>query len=70
MADRILRLKDVIERTGLCRSHVYGLEGFPRAVKLGTSRAVGWSETAVDEWIAETLQAAGVGSSEGSARRN
>jgi len=51
MAEKFLRLDQVRERTGLCRSAVYGLEGFPRPVKLGTSRAVAWVASEVDTWV-------------------
>lgn len=50
---RIIRLKEVIDITGLARSTVYkyvadGL--FPKPVSLG-DRAVGWVESEVQEWI-------------------
>jgi predicted DNA-binding transcriptional regulator AlpA len=51
MADKILRLKDVTAVSGLCRSAVYALKDFPRAVKLGGTRAVGWYESEVEAWI-------------------
>lgn len=50
---RIIRLKDVIDTTGLSRSTVYKYieEGiFPRPVPLG-GRAVGWVEEEVTEWV-------------------
>ncbi len=53
MPHTILRLPDVINRTGLARSTIYlyvskGL--FPKPVKLGV-RAVGWLDTEVENWI-------------------
>ncbi len=55
----ILRIRDVIARTGLARPTIYKLiqQGrFPAGVDLlGTGRAVGWSEQAVNEWINERL---------------
>jgi prophage regulatory protein len=57
--DKILRLKAVLERTGLTRSMAYALakEGkFPHPVPLG-ARAVGWLESEVDQWIAERVSA-------------
>jgi prophage regulatory protein len=54
---RILRLPEVIARTGLCRTVIYEEElarRFPARVKL-TARAVGWSEEAIEEWIAAKL---------------
>lgn len=50
---RIIRLKDVIDSTGLGRSTVYKYisEGtFPRPVSLG-DRCVGWVEGEVRDWI-------------------
>ena len=58
MPRRILRLPNVLDRTGLSRSTVYQrvTEGrFPRPVSLG-ARAVGWIETEVEEWIARQIQ--------------
>lgn len=50
---RIIRLKDVIERTGLARSTIYQHVAngtFPTPVPLG-DRAVGWVEREVQDWI-------------------
>jgi len=50
---KILRLKDVMITTGLSRSTIYCyISGgiFPKSVTLG-SRAVGWVESEVLEWI-------------------
>lgn len=58
MPERILRLPNVLDRTGLSRSTVYlrVTEGrFPRPVSLG-ARAVGWIETEVEEWIARQIE--------------
>jgi prophage regulatory protein len=57
MPEKILRLPNVLDRTGLSRSTVYlrVTEGrFPRPVSLG-ARAVGWIETEVEEWIARQI---------------
>ena len=54
---RILRLPEVMARTGLSRSTIYVrlAEGrFPRPVALG-GRAVGWIEAEVDEWVRERI---------------
>ena len=54
---RLLRLPEVLARTGLSRSTIYvRLEQgrFPRPVSLGV-RAVGWIESEVDEWIRERI---------------
>lgn len=50
---RIIRLKDVIESTGIARSTIYKLVGegeFPKPVPL-VGRTVGWVESEVQEWI-------------------
>jgi prophage regulatory protein len=50
---KILRLKDVIDITGLSRStlYLYIAEGrFPKPVSLG-DRCVGWVESEVHDWI-------------------
>lgn len=50
---KILRLLQVREVTGLCRSMIYPLEAdlrFPRRVKIGV-RAVGWLDNDVSAWI-------------------
>ena len=59
---RILRLKQVVELTGLSRSAIYDRldvkskrhdASFPKQIKLGTSTnaAVGWIESDVMAWI-------------------
>jgi prophage regulatory protein len=50
---RIMRLKEVIEKTGLAKTTVYSLisQGkFPKQIELGV-RSVGWVDTEVDEWL-------------------
>ena len=52
--ERIVRLKTVLDRTGLSRSTVYRkiAEGtFPRQVKISIHGA-GWHESAIDRWVA------------------
>lgn len=54
---RILRMKAVIEITGLARSTVYKYvaEGiFPKPISLG-GRSVGWLESEVHSWIQSRL---------------
>lgn len=56
MAERILRMKDVVERTGLCRAAIYRyIEAgkFPRQFNIAGGRAVGWKESQIDRWIGE-----------------
>ena len=65
MTGKILRLPAVVNRTGLSRSTIYAKldpnspyhdAAFPKAVKLG-ARAVGWPESAVNDWL-QTREAA------------
>ena len=65
MRDRILRIEDVLEMTGLSRSSLYRRvkDGtFPASLRLGgeTSRAVGWLQSEVADWIASRPRAAEV----------
>ncbi|MDP5798619.1 AlpA family phage regulatory protein [Pseudomonas aeruginosa] len=62
---RMLRIKQVQDRTGLSRSTIYDRinsssprydSGFPRPVKIGLS-AVGWLEESVDDWIKSKISA-------------
>lgn len=48
-----MRLKEVIDSTGLARSTIYKLIGsgeFPKPVPL-TARSVGWVDSEIHEWI-------------------
>ena len=50
---RIIKLKEVLNKTGLGRSTLYNLinvSGFPKPIPLGL-RAVGWLESEVEGWI-------------------
>jgi prophage regulatory protein len=52
-SDRILRIKSVLDRTGLSRSTLYRKiqEGsFPKQVRIGI-RCAGWRESAINEWL-------------------
>jgi prophage regulatory protein len=52
---KILRFPQVVERTGLSRSSLYGRVKsgeFPAPVQLGIGRAVGFLEREVSAWIA------------------
>ncbi|MGI2214520.1 helix-turn-helix transcriptional regulator [Shewanella oncorhynchi] len=54
---KLIRLKDVIDSTGLARSTIYkyidkGI--FPKAVTLG-GRAVAWVESKIQGWILERI---------------
>lgn len=56
---RLIRLKEVIDNTGLGRSTIYKYitEGFfPKPVPLG-GRAVAWLESEVHDWILARVEA-------------
>ncbi len=58
-APRLLRLPQVIERTGLARSSIYDLirlGRFPAAVPL-TATARAWRSDEIENWIAERIAA-------------
>ena len=60
MKSKILRLPEVLEQTGLCRSTIYSLVAqdlFPRQIQL-TRRSVGWLAHDVDNWLAERVSSA------------
>ncbi|WP_191489728.1 helix-turn-helix transcriptional regulator [Pseudomonas sp. FEN] len=55
---KIIRLKDVIDSTGLGRSTVYKYisEGtFPKPISLG-DRCVGWLEREIHDWILARIE--------------
>lgn len=55
---KLIRLKDVIDCTGLARSTIYKYidDGiFPKSVSLG-GRSVAWAESEVQEWILERIE--------------
>ncbi len=55
---RIIRLKEVLDNTGLARSTVYKYiaeDFFPKPVSLG-DRAVGWVESEVHDWIIARIE--------------
>jgi prophage regulatory protein len=68
---KILRLKQVIERTGLSRSTIYDRmdpkssrydQTFPTPIKLNANAtnstgAVGWLESSLDQWIEQRCSA-------------
>ncbi|WP_220635948.1 AlpA family transcriptional regulator [Georgfuchsia toluolica] len=54
----ILRLPQVISRTGLSRSTIYQRisDGeFPQQINLGAN-SVGWIEAEIDEWVTSCIQ--------------
>ena len=56
---KLLRLPEVLEKTGLSRTRLYAAMAagtFPKPAKLGpAARAVAWPEAEIDSWIAEQL---------------
>lgn len=57
----LLRLPNVLVRTGLSRNHLYRLVArgaFPRPIRLAGTASAAWSSTAVDQWVADQLQSA------------
>lgn len=55
VAERHLRRPAVEAATGLSRSSIYAMMDrgdFPRPVRIG-KRAVAWSQSAIDAWLAE-----------------
>jgi len=56
---QILKLNDVIEKTGLSRSTIYlkmSQSEFPKSISLG-KRSVGWLEKDIDDWIKQRIAA-------------
>jgi prophage regulatory protein len=59
MVTSILRLPAVTARTGLSRSTIYlriSEGSFPKPINLG-SRAVGWLESEVNDWLNQQIAA-------------
>ena len=58
--ERLLRRREVMERTGLPHSTLYAMMArgeFPRPVPIGP-QAVAWPASAVQQWIAERVEPA------------
>jgi prophage regulatory protein len=56
-SQRILRLDQVQQVTGLGRSCIYQMQAlnqFPQRIKIGV-RAVGWIESEVQQWLARRI---------------
>jgi prophage regulatory protein len=54
---RLIKLKEVMDCTGLARSTIYKFiseSSFPKPVPLG-ERAVAWLESEVQDWILERI---------------
>lgn len=55
--ETLLRLTDVIKRTGLSRSSIYlsiSQGSFPASINLG-ARSVAWIESEIDQWIQDRI---------------
>ncbi|MGH6616716.1 helix-turn-helix transcriptional regulator [Sphingomonas sp.] len=55
--DRIIRLRTVLDRTGLSRTTLYRKMGegtFPKNLKISV-HGTGWRESAVNQWMADPL---------------
>lgn len=54
---RLLRLPQVLDKTGLKRAQIYTYMksgSFPKSIKIGPS-SVAWLESEIDEWINQKL---------------
>ena len=57
-SENLLRLPDVLKRTGLSRASVYTRMkegGFPKPVHIGP-RAIAWPQSDIDEWVANIIR--------------
>ena len=55
--EKLLRLDEVQDRTGLSRSQIYADPEFPKQIKI-SARAVAWIEEEVGVWIHDRIRAA------------
>ena len=58
MMTKILKLPEVIKRTGLSKSTIYAEIGkgiFPKQIKL-SERSSGWLESEIDDWIQQRVE--------------
>ncbi|MBF4244084.1 AlpA family transcriptional regulator [Vibrio anguillarum] len=59
MSNKIIRLPDVMQETGLSRSTIYlrmSKGDFPLSISLG-DRAVGWLQAEVNQWLEQRISA-------------
>ena len=54
--ERLLKLGEVIAKTGKSRARIYSDPTFPRPIKIG-ARASAWLESEINFWIAERISA-------------
>ena len=58
MKEKLLRLPEVLRRTGFGRSHIYNLinqEEFPKQIQI-SSGAVAWLESEFEAWMNNKIQ--------------
>ncbi|MCD9542891.1 AlpA family phage regulatory protein [Photobacterium carnosum] len=66
MSKKIIRLPEVKNKTGLSRSSIYlrmSNNEFPQSISLG-SRAIGWLESDINEWLEGCIAASKAASHE------
>ncbi len=64
---RFLRLPEVQSRTGKSRSSIYAgiaARTFPKQIKIGGPRAVGWIESEIEDYLQACIEASRSGDSE------
>lgn len=57
MQTKIIKIKQVIERTSLSRSAIFAMAArgqFPKQIKLA-ERSAGWIEAEVEQWLSERI---------------
>lgn len=60
--NRLIRLPEVMSRTGLARPTIYkamAANRFPQVIRVG--RAAMWVENEVDQWVADCINASRLG---------
>lgn len=53
--ERLIRLPEVEQTTGLNRNLIYSLPDFPKPIKIST-RATAWLESEIQLWIKSTIE--------------
>lgn len=56
MKERLLRIAEVRQQTGLSKASVYALADFPKPLKIST-RASAWREVEIQSWIKSRIGA-------------
>ncbi len=54
MEQQIIREKEIVKVTGLSRTSIWRKEKdgtFPKRVRLGSGRAIGWTRASVEQWV-------------------